>query len=44
MGEHRVEAMNAMRTWLVHNQRMMNVIIMGIIGIVLLFLGLTGMY
>ena len=44
MGEHRVDAMNAMRTWLVHNQRMINVVVMGIFGILLLFLGLTGMY
>jgi len=44
MGEHRVDAMKSMRTWLVHNQRMMNVVVMGIFGILLLFLGLTGMY
>ena len=44
MGEHRVDAMNAMRTWLLHSQRMINVVVMGIIGILLLFLGLTGMY
>ena len=44
MGEHRVDAMKSMRAWLVHNQRMMNVVVMGIFGILLLFLGLTGMY
>jgi hypothetical protein len=44
MGEHRVDAMKSMRTWLVRNQRMMNVVGMGIFGILLLFLGLTGIY
>ena len=44
MGEHRVDAMKSMRTWLVHNQRMINVVVMGIFGILLLFLGLTGIY
>ncbi len=44
MGEHRVDAMKAMRTWLLHNQRMINVVVMSIIGIFLLFLGLTGIY
>jgi hypothetical protein len=44
MGERRDEAMNAMKSWLLHNQRMINVVIMGLIGIFLLLLGLTGMY
>jgi hypothetical protein len=44
MGEHRVDAMKSMRTWLMRNQRMMNVVVMGIFGILMLFLGLTGMY
>jgi hypothetical protein len=44
MGEHRVDAMKSMRTWLVHNQRMINVVVMGIFGILLLFVGLTGLY
>jgi len=44
MGKHGVEAMQSMRSWLQKNQRMINVIVMGIIGIFLLFLGLTGMY
>jgi len=44
MGERRVDAMNAMKSWLLHNQRMINVVVMGIIGIFLLYLGLTGMY
>jgi threonine/homoserine/homoserine lactone efflux protein len=44
MGEHRADAMKSMRTWLVRNQRMINVIVMGIFGILLLFLGLTSIY
>jgi Sap, sulfolipid-1-addressing protein len=44
MGERRVDAMKSMRAWLLHNQRMINVVVMGIFGIFLLYLGLTGMY
>lgn len=44
MGEHRADAMNSMRTWLLHNQRMINVVVMGLFGIFLLFLGLAGIY
>ena len=44
MGEHGVDAMKAMRTWLTHNQRMINVVVMGIFGILLLLVGLTGMF
>ncbi len=44
MGEHRAEAMKSMRTWLMHNQRMINVVVMGIFGILLLFLGLTSIF
>ena len=44
MGEHRVDAMQTMRMWLLHNQRMMNVVVMGLFGMFLLFVGLTGMY
>jgi Sap, sulfolipid-1-addressing protein len=44
MGEHGVEVMKSMRAWLTHNQRMINVVVMGVFGIFLLFLGLTGMY
>ena len=43
MGERRDEAMNAMKSWLLHHQRMINVVVMGLIGTLLLFLGLTGM-
>src|SRR5574340_1149567 len=36
MGERGNDAMQAMRSWLLHNQRMINVAVMGIIGIFLL--------
>jgi len=42
MGKRRDDAMNAMKSWLLHNQRMINVVVMGIFGVLLLFLGLTG--
>ena len=44
MGGHRADAMKSMRAWLVHNQRMINVVVMGVFGVILLFLGLTGNY
>src|SRR6266516_3374166 len=44
MGEHRDDAMKSMRTWLMHNQRMINVVVMGIFGILMLFLGLTSIF
>jgi threonine/homoserine/homoserine lactone efflux protein len=44
MGEHRTDAMESMRTWLMRNQRMINVVVMGIFGILMLFLGLTGIF
>jgi Sap, sulfolipid-1-addressing protein len=44
MGERGVDAMHSMRSWLLHNQRKINVAVMGIIGIFLLLVGLTGMY
>jgi Sap, sulfolipid-1-addressing protein len=43
MGERGDDAMKAMRSWLQHNQRKINVVVMGIIGILLLLTGLTGM-
>src|SRR6516225_6617809 len=43
MGEHGSDALKSMREWLLHNQRMINVVVMGIFGILLIFLGLTGM-
>ena len=42
MGEHGADAMKSMRMWLVHNQRMINVVAMGIFGIIMLLLGLDG--
>jgi hypothetical protein len=44
MGEHGQDAMQSMRSWLLHNQRMINVVVMGVIGIFLLFLGLSNTY
>ena len=44
MGEHRVDAMTSMKSWLLHNQRMINVVVMGIFGMLLLFVGLTGIF
>jgi Sap, sulfolipid-1-addressing protein len=44
MGERGDDTMKAMRSWLLHNQRMINVVVMGIIGLILLFLGLSGTY
>jgi hypothetical protein len=44
MGDHGQDAMESMRSWLQHNQRMINVVVMGVIGIFLLFLGLSGAY
>ena len=44
MGKHRTDAMKAMRTWLMSNQRMINVVIMGIFGMLMLIVGLSGIY
>jgi threonine/homoserine/homoserine lactone efflux protein len=44
MGKHRATAMKSMRTWLMRNQRMINVVVMGIFGILMLILGLTQIY
>jgi uncharacterized oligopeptide transporter (OPT) family protein len=44
MGERGEDAMQSMKSWLLHNQRMINVVVMGIIGIFLLFMGLSGTY
>jgi threonine/homoserine/homoserine lactone efflux protein len=44
MGKHRATAMKSMRTWLMHNQRMINVVVMGIFGVLMLILGLTRIY
>jgi hypothetical protein len=42
MGEHGADAMQSMRTWLVRNQRMLNVVVMGLFGILLMLAGLIG--
>ena len=42
MGEHGADAMQSMRTWLVRNQRMLNVVVMGLFGILLVLAGLIG--
>src|SRR6266704_1162988 len=38
MGERRTTAMKSMRTWLVSNQRMINVVVMGFFGILMIIL------
>lgn len=43
MGDRGDDAMQSMRSCLQKNQRKINVVVMGIIGILLLFMGLTGM-
>src|SRR6266568_2657449 len=44
MGERRTTAMKSMRTWLVSNQRMINVVVMGFFGILMIILGLSHLY
>ena len=44
MGERRTTAMKSMRTWLVSNQRMINVVVMGFFGIQMIILGLSHIY
>ncbi len=44
MGDHGRDAMESMRSWLQRNQRMINVVVMGVIGLFLLFLGLSNTY
>ena len=44
MGERRAATMKSMRAWLIHNQRMMNVVVMGVFGILMLILGLTHIF
>ena len=44
MGEHRAAAMKSMRTWLMRNQRMVNVVVMSVFGILMLILGLTHIF
>ena len=42
MGERRHAAMKAMRRWLTDNRRKVNVVVMGVFGVLLLVWGLTG--
>jgi hypothetical protein len=44
MGERRDTAMKSMRSWLTQHQRKVNVVVMGIFGIMLLILGLIRIY
>jgi Sap, sulfolipid-1-addressing protein len=44
MGERGDDAMKSMRVWLTRNQRMLNVVVMGIFGIGLLTVGLIGIF
>jgi hypothetical protein len=42
MGEHGENAMQVMKSWLLHNQRIINIVVMGVFGILLLLAGLAG--
>jgi len=42
--ECREAAMKSMRTWLTRNQRMINVVVLGVFGILLLVIGLIGIF
>jgi hypothetical protein len=44
MGEHGDDAMKSMKVWLTHNQRKLNVAVMGIFGIGLVIVGLIGIF
>ncbi len=44
LGERREAAMKAMRTWLTRNKRMINVVVLGVFGILLLAIGLIGIF
>ncbi len=41
MGKNRNDAMKSMRDWLVHHQRIINVVVMSFFGILMIFLGLS---
>jgi threonine/homoserine/homoserine lactone efflux protein len=41
MGKQRNDAMKSMRDWLVHHQRIINVVVMAFFGILMIFLGLS---
>jgi len=44
MGKHRNSAMKTMREWLLHNQRMLNVVVMLFFGILMIILGLSRIF
>lgn len=44
MGERRDTVMKSMRRWLTHHRRKVNVGVMGVFGVLLLILGLTGIH
>jgi len=44
MGKRRAAAMKSMRTWLIRNKRMVNVVVMGVFGVLMLILGLTHIF
>jgi Sap, sulfolipid-1-addressing protein len=44
LGEHREAAMKSMKTWLTRNHRMINVMVLGVFGILLLAIGLIGIF
>ena len=44
MGERGDDALKSMRVWLTHNQRKLNVAVMGIFGVGLVIVGLIGLF
>jgi Sap, sulfolipid-1-addressing protein len=44
LGERREAAMKSMRTWLTRNHRMINVVVLGVFGLLLLILGLIRIF
>jgi hypothetical protein len=44
LGERREAAMTSMRTWLTRNKRMVNVVVLVVFGILLLAIGLIGIF
>lgn len=44
MGKHRAAAMKSMRTWLIVHQHMINGVVMGFFGFLMLILGLTRIF
>ncbi len=44
MGKRRAAAMKSMRTWLIRNKRMVNVVVMGVFGVLMLILGLSHIF